>query len=59
MIFNSVGVTSFDIMVAKNNYFSSVDTHTFKDSLVRFLTRHFCSITTFYAKIYDTIILIT
>ena len=37
MIFNSVGVTSFDILVAKDNYFPSVDTHTFKDSIVRFL----------------------
>jgi hypothetical protein len=59
MIFNSMGVTSFDILVAKDNYFPSVDTHTFKDSLVRFLTRHCCSITTCYAKIYDTILLIT
>jgi hypothetical protein len=59
MIFNSVGVTSFDILVAKDNYFPSVDTHTFKDSLVRFLTRHCCSTSTCYAKIYDTIILIT
>ena len=46
MIFNSVGVTSFDILVAKDNYFPSVDTHTFKDSLVRFLTRYCCSIYT-------------
>ena len=59
MIFNSVGVTSFDILVAKDNYFPSVDTHTFKDSLVRFLTRHCCPTSTCYAKIYDTIILIT
>ena len=59
MIFNSVGVTSFDILVAKDNYFPSVDTHTFKDSLVRFLTRHCCFTYTCYAKIYDTIILNT
>ena len=59
MTFNSVGVTSFDILVANDNHFPGVDTHTFKDSLVRFLTRHCCSITTCYAKIYDTIILIT
>ena len=59
MILNSVGVTSFDILVAKDNYFPKVDTHTFKVSLVCFLTRHCCFISTCYAEIYDTIILIT
>jgi hypothetical protein len=36
MIFNSVGVTSFDILVAKDNYFPNVDTHTFKDKYCTF-----------------------